>query len=111
MRERTKFETLAENAPFGMALISRKGRFTYINAGFSALFGYSLSEIPDGRTWCRKVYPDTAYRHQADCTLGGGYAGRRPGRAETPGLYGYLQGTAPGKWSGSSSPYCSQGIT
>ncbi len=62
-REREKLKTLSDNAPFGMALIDKESHFTYINKEFTELFGYDLSDIPDGRTWCRKAYPDAKYRH------------------------------------------------
>jgi PAS domain S-box-containing protein len=63
--EREKLKTLSDNAPFGMVLLNKAGRFTYINTKFTDLFGYDLSDIPDGRTWFRKAYPDTEYRRAA----------------------------------------------
>jgi len=63
IREREKLRTLSDNAPFGMVLIDRDGRFTYINAKFTDLFGYELPDVPDGRAWFRKAYPDAEYRH------------------------------------------------
>jgi PAS domain S-box-containing protein len=62
--EAAKFETLAEDAPFGMAMISADGRFEYINEEFRSMFGYDLAEIPTGRDWFRRAYPDPEYRHQ-----------------------------------------------
>lgn len=64
-REREKLKTLSDNAPFGLVLIDRGGRYTYINNKFTELFGYDLSDIPDGRTWFKKVYPDEETRHKA----------------------------------------------
>jgi len=61
--ERQRFSILSENAPFGMAMIDKEGNFVYINPKFKEIFGYDLSEIPDGRTWFTKAYPDPAYRH------------------------------------------------
>ncbi|HOP86972.1 MAG TPA: PAS domain S-box protein [Syntrophorhabdaceae bacterium] len=66
--ERHKFFLLAENAPFGLALIDRDGRFTYINTKFKEMFGYDLDDTPDGKTWCRKAYPDPEYRHKVIAT-------------------------------------------
>jgi PAS domain S-box-containing protein len=63
IREREKLRTLSDNAPFGMVLIDKDGRFTYVNAKFTELVGYDLSDIPDGRTWFGKAYPDAGYRH------------------------------------------------
>jgi len=62
-QERQKFFTLIEEAPFGIVLFDRKGKYIYLNAKFKEIFGYDLSDIPDGRTWFRKAYPDPIYRH------------------------------------------------
>ncbi len=63
--EKENFQILSENAPVGMMLISREGRFTYLNAKFKEMFGYDLEDVPDGRTWFRKAYPDKQYRSAA----------------------------------------------
>lgn len=59
-----KFRILFENAPFGMVMISQNGTFNYINRKFREIFGYELEEIPDGRTWFKKVFPDAVLRHK-----------------------------------------------
>ncbi len=61
--EKQRFQTLTENAPFGMVMIDKGGTFRYINPKFRELFGYDLKDIPDGKTWFRKAYPDSTYRH------------------------------------------------
>jgi PAS domain S-box-containing protein len=60
--ERQRFRVLAENAPFGMILIDAEGNFSYINPKFKDLFGYDERDIPNGREWFRRAYPDPAYR-------------------------------------------------
>lgn len=62
--ERQRFQLLAENAPFGMVLITYDGDFLYINPKFIEIFGYNLADIPDGKAWFRKAYPNKTYRHQ-----------------------------------------------
>jgi PAS domain S-box-containing protein len=62
--EKQRFQSLSENAPFGMVMIDKDGTFRYINPKFRELFGYDLADIPDGKTWFRKAYPDPTYRHQ-----------------------------------------------
>jgi PAS domain S-box-containing protein len=62
--EKARFETLSENAPFGMVMVSKEGQFKYINRKFIELFGYDQTDVPDGRTWFRKAYPDSHYRHE-----------------------------------------------
>ena len=63
--EKEKLLTLSENAPFGMTLIGKDGTFLYINPKFRNILGYDLSDIPDGKTWFRKAFPDETYRHRA----------------------------------------------
>ncbi len=62
--ERKRFRIFTENAPFGMALIGEDGTFCCINSKFQELFGYDLGDIPCGREWFRKAYPDPDYRHK-----------------------------------------------
>jgi len=66
--ERQRFQTLAENAPFGMALITHEGDFLYINPKFTEIFGYNLADIPNGKAWFRKAYPDKVYHRQVTKT-------------------------------------------
>jgi PAS domain S-box-containing protein len=61
--EKQKFNTLSEYAPFGMMMIQKDGVISYVNGKFRELLGYDVSEIPDGKTWFRKAYPDAEYRH------------------------------------------------
>ncbi len=59
-----RFRSLAEYSPNGLALIDKDGNFCYINPKFKELFGYNLKEIPSGKEWFRRAYPDSAYRHE-----------------------------------------------
>ena len=63
-----QLQTLSENAPFGMVMIDKDGTFEYINPKFRELFGYDLDDIPNGKTWFRKAYPDPTYRHHVIST-------------------------------------------
>lgn len=63
-QERERFSTLVESIPFGITLLDRNGDFSYINKRFKELFGYDISDIPDGRTWFRKAYPEHDYRRE-----------------------------------------------
>ena len=62
--EKKRFEALAHNSPFGLALIEGDGTFRYINPKFQEMFGYGLKEVPNGKTWFRKAYPESQYRHE-----------------------------------------------
>jgi len=61
--EKQRFQTLSEQAPFGMVMIDQDGTFRYMNPKFKELFGYDLTDVPNGKTWFRKAYPDSTYRH------------------------------------------------
>lgn len=60
--ERQRFETLTEEAPFGMAMFDKDGNFKYINHRFKKIFGYDLSDIPNREEWFRLAYRDPEYR-------------------------------------------------
>lgn len=60
--QKRRFETLTDSAPYGLALVSQEGNWVYVNPKFREITGYSLDEIPDGRTWFRKAFPEPSYR-------------------------------------------------
>jgi len=66
--ETTKLRAILDNLSFGIALIDEDGNFTYINPKFKDMFGYELRDIPNGRTWFRKAYPNDTYRHNVIAT-------------------------------------------
>jgi two-component system cell cycle sensor histidine kinase/response regulator CckA len=61
-KEKEKFRVLTEMSPLGVALIGNDGSYRYINPKFEELFGYTLSDIPSGREWFQKAFPDAGYR-------------------------------------------------
>ena len=63
--ERIKFQILAENAPFGMALIEADGTFKYANAGFLALYGYDSDECRSWASWLERITPENLTCHDS----------------------------------------------
>ena len=63
-KEKEKFRVLTDESPLGVSLIGEKGEYNYVNRKFVEMFGYTPKEIPTGREWFRKAYPDNEYRHQ-----------------------------------------------
>ena len=57
-RDRARFQVLSENAPFGLILIDKDANFKYVNPKFIELFGYDLADVPNGREWFKRAYPD-----------------------------------------------------
>ena len=47
-----------------MVVIGKDGTFEYLNPKLKEIVGYDLCDVPDGREWIRKAYPDAAYRHE-----------------------------------------------
>jgi PAS domain S-box-containing protein len=64
-REKEKYRTLVEESPLGVAIIGENGAYHYINPKFVQIFGYTLADIPTGRDWFHRAYPDPAERQQA----------------------------------------------
>ena len=62
--EKHRFHNLIHNAPFGMLMIDKYGIFKYANPKFTEIFGYDLKDVPDGRRWFERAYPDPEYRNQ-----------------------------------------------
>ncbi len=63
-----RFRALAEGAPFGMVVIKEGGTFQYVNPKFREMFGYALEDVPSGREWFRRAFPDSKYRHNVIST-------------------------------------------
>ena len=66
--EKQRFQSLGENSPFGLVIIQPNGTFSYANPKFKEMFGYDLGDVPNGREWFRKAYPDPGYRHEVIST-------------------------------------------
>jgi PAS domain S-box-containing protein len=60
--EKGKLFAILENDPMGIALIDRNGIYQYINPAFTNITGYTLQDVPTGREWFQKAYPDQEYR-------------------------------------------------
>jgi PAS domain S-box-containing protein len=65
LNERNRFQTLSDNAPFGIMVIDGNGNFTYLNPKFTELFGYDLHDVPNGMEWYKKAFPDIKQREAA----------------------------------------------
>ncbi|MBP1745916.1 MAG: hypothetical protein H6Q54_531, partial [Deltaproteobacteria bacterium] len=63
--ERETFYGILQKAPYGAALVHRDGRYLFINPEFTSITGYTLEDIPTGREWYTKAFPDEHYRKHA----------------------------------------------
>ncbi len=45
-------------------MIHEDGTFHYVNPKFREMFGYELKDVPNGKEWLHKAYPDPDYRRQ-----------------------------------------------
>jgi PAS domain S-box-containing protein/putative nucleotidyltransferase with HDIG domain len=80
-REMEKYQTLSEESPFGIAIISKTGAYQYLNPKFIEMFGYTLADIPTGREWFKRAYPDAAYRQEVLAHWGRDLQASKPGAA------------------------------
>ena len=58
----TRFRTLVENVPQGIALIGEDEQFIVINPAFSRMFGYALQDVPTVEVWWQRTCPDDLVR-------------------------------------------------
>jgi PAS domain S-box-containing protein len=63
--DKERFRRFVENLPLPVALIAGDGKYEYTNPKFTEIFGYTLVDIPTGRAWFEKAYPDASYRKKA----------------------------------------------
>jgi len=59
-----KFRDLVIHAPIGLSILSKGSLYEYINPKFKEIFGYTLEDIPKGKNWLEKAYPDPEYRQK-----------------------------------------------
>ena len=81
--EKQRFQKLTDSAPFSMVIIQRDGSFSYTNPKFREMFGYDLNDVPNGREWFRKAFPDPHLRHEAIATWIEDFRGCPPGETRS----------------------------
>jgi diguanylate cyclase (GGDEF)-like protein/PAS domain S-box-containing protein len=63
-KERETFYTALQEAPNGVALIDKDGRYLYMNPEFTNITGYTLQDIPTVKDWFCKAYQDQNQRER-----------------------------------------------
>jgi PAS domain S-box-containing protein len=63
-QEKETFFTILQNALYGVGLSDSDGSYIYVNPEFTKITGYTLEDIPTGRDWMHKAYPDKEYRQK-----------------------------------------------
>jgi PAS domain S-box-containing protein len=64
-RSERRFRELVDFSPYAAAVIDADGRYTFLNRRFTELFGYTPDDIPTGRAWFKKAFPDENGRREA----------------------------------------------
>jgi len=60
-----RFRMVTELSPFPISFIDISGNYRYLNRKFEQLFGYSITDIPTGKDWFLKAFPDITVRTNA----------------------------------------------
>lgn len=66
--EKERLQTILDNMPLGVILVDKDNTFSYINPEFVKIFGYNLEDIPKGKDWLKKAYPDRLYMERVAAT-------------------------------------------
>ncbi|HOV90818.1 MAG TPA: PAS domain S-box protein [Syntrophorhabdaceae bacterium] len=65
IQEREIFSSILHNAPYGIILSDKEGNFLYLNPEFVHITGYTIEDVPKGREWFRKAFPEPSKRKEA----------------------------------------------
>ncbi|MGB4234940.1 MAG: PAS domain S-box protein [Methanoregulaceae archaeon] len=65
LRSEQRFREVLDLLPGAMSIIDSEGCYTFLNRAFVDLFGYTLSDIPTGREWFGRAFPDPECRKEA----------------------------------------------
>ncbi len=79
LSEKSKLRTITENAPFGLVLIDDQGSYLYVNPKFEEISGYTLDDVPSGREWFKKAFPDPEARQEVVSAWVEDFNGAKPG--------------------------------
>ena len=61
-RSEADYRALADDAPYGVALLGNDGAVAYLNPAFTRMLGYGAGDLPDISAWWNKAYPNPKYR-------------------------------------------------
>jgi diguanylate cyclase (GGDEF)-like protein/PAS domain S-box-containing protein len=67
-QERETFFSILQKEPYGALLINTDETFLYVNPEFTVITGYTIKDVPNGREWFRRAFPDPEYRHKIIAT-------------------------------------------
>ena len=59
------FRTMVSILPLPLSLIDGTGKYLYLNPAFTQVFGYTLEDIPDGKAWFARAFPEKDTRETA----------------------------------------------
>jgi PAS domain S-box-containing protein len=79
LAEKSKLRTITENAPFGLVLIDAQGNYLYVNPKFEEISGYTIEDVPNGKEWFKKAYPDPETRQEVVSAWIEDFKGSKPG--------------------------------
>lgn len=63
-RSEQRFREVINLSSAPASIIDAEGRYSFLNRAFTDLFGFTLTDIPTGREWFGKAFPDPVYREK-----------------------------------------------
>ncbi len=60
--QRETFSSILEKAPYGIFVNDCDGGFIVVNPEATRITGYTIEDIPSGRKWFARAYPEKSYR-------------------------------------------------
>ncbi|MBN1255381.1 MAG: PAS domain S-box protein [Deltaproteobacteria bacterium] len=64
-QERESLHEVLERAPYGVFVRDKNGKTLYVNPAFTAITGYTITDIPTLHDWAMLAYPKKQYRNMA----------------------------------------------
>ncbi|MGZ6087176.1 MAG: response regulator [Polyangiales bacterium] len=60
------FRRVVQESPMPIAVVGERGEVLHLNAQFTHVFGYTLTDVPDLAAWWSRAYPDERVRRDLE---------------------------------------------
>ncbi len=64
VESKNRLQAILDSSAVGIAWANQEGEIEYVNPKFTAMFGYTIKDIPTVEQWYVRAYPDANYRNK-----------------------------------------------